>query len=114
MKLTPTQRLLAGMAVKLRQEQVDILKSLTTLPEGVKASINSPIKFLTVLRQHCGTVAEFIPKLDEMLSTGTSFTDLQAFGQLLYRQCGENDLSTRSTHFPVGMANYRPSQVILS
>ena len=111
MKLTPTQRLLAGLAVKLNEDQLDVLKNLSTLPEGVKASINSSIKFLTVLRQHCGTVAEFVSKLNEMLGmAGAAFSDLQAFGRSLYRQCRENDLSTRSTHFPMGMAKHRPSQ----
>ena len=108
MKLTATQRLLAGMAL-MSPGQVDTLKHLSTLPEGVKASATSAIKFLTLLRRHCGTVRAFVAKLEEMLATSSSFTDLQRFGRTLYHCCRDDDLSTRVMTYPVGMVLHRPT-----
>ena len=92
----------------MKPRQLGKLLNLSTFPAGVKGTASTPIKFITLLRQNCESVGEFIRTLREMLETQTSFIDLLKVVRVVGDECEDTDLDIHGVEFPMGSVEHKP------
>ena len=101
---------MATVALNVQPEQLDRLLVLSILPVGVKGAIQTPIKFLNVMRQKSGSVREFVRELENMLAVEECFIDLHTIVRSLCNNCADTDLNMSATQFPNGLGHHNTSE----